>query len=491
MVARTVRLLLGVVATCGLVLAGCGSRTGFLDGDGVSLPDDDATGNAGSAGSGGSAGAAGLGLGGGSMGGSGGSIGQVPPEVEPTLPPDGVTGCGDDGRFEGDVVIFGSADFAQLEGCTVVDGNLQISARVADLEPLRQLREVRGTFSVVRGPLSLQGLENLQEVQVLQLDSIAARSLQPLAGLRRVRTLQISGDLSQGNLNGLGGIVNLRELRIDNSTLPRLVGLAVPFHMNSISIMNSSTTDLGVLEGVAQIDRDLVLRNLTGLTSLDALSSLTLLGGLAITDNPDLVQIDALDRLGQVDRLVILDNPLLEHLPDFDGPSFIESVQIARNAALRSVPRFSRVNRIGLLSIQSNPALERIVFPSLGAVADSNGSSTLSIAENPVLAAIDAPALASADNLLIAANLALANVAVPSLQSVAQRLTVIMNPALPSASLGPLLTATSSLRKIGANQGDTPLTSCPWTNDDHCDQTSNVCAAGSDLVDCSNGFAPY
>ncbi|MET0414075.1 MAG: collagen-like triple helix repeat-containing lipoprotein, partial [Polyangiaceae bacterium] len=64
--------LLGGAAACVLcwvALAGCGSRTGFLDGDGVGsnlLPDDDVSGNAGSGGSAGSAGSGGLGLGGGS-----------------------------------------------------------------------------------------------------------------------------------------------------------------------------------------------------------------------------------------------------------------------------------------------------------------------------------------------------------------------------------------------------------------------------------------
>jgi hypothetical protein len=490
-VARAARFLPGAAAACWLALTGCGSRTGFLDGDGASLPDDDATGAAGGGGSAGSAGAGGLGSGGSSMLGAGGSIGETPPSVEPP-PPELPEGCANGGAFEGDVVIFSPADFAQLEGCTELRGNLQILARVADLRQLRSLREVEGRLSIVRGPVSLEGLESLREVWELQLDSLVPASLQPLAGLLRVRTLSISGDMRQTDLNGLGGIINLRELQIHNSTLPSLAGLAVPSRMSAIRIEDSFTTDLTALAGVTQIDDDLVLTNVQGLTTLDVFAGLDGVQNLALTNNPDLIHIDALGQGSGLEYLFVDGNAKLERLPDLEGTRDLEIVQIVNNPALRNVPRFGLVTRVTQLTIQGNPALERVEFPGLTARSPSlERGSFLSIVENAALTQISAAGLTETGSLTIAANPVLTSAAFPLLQAVPGRLTIIDNAALVSASLGTLLTATTSARKIAANQGDSPLTSCPYTNDDHCDQTSNVCAPGSDLVDCGNGYPPY
>lgn len=478
---------------CGFALAACGSRTGFLDGDGVGgalRPDDDATGDAGSAGSNGSAGGSGLGLAGSSMIGAGGSVSQAPPSVDEP-PPDRAEGCANGGTFEGDVVIFSAADFAQLEGCTVVRGDLQIRARVADLRPLRSLREVTGTLGIVRGPASLEGLENLREVQELDINSLVPASLQPLAGLQRIRTLSIRGEMRQADLNGLGGFVNLRELNIERSTLRSLAGLAVPLRMSAISIVNSFTSDLSALSGVSQIDQGLTLSGVSGLVTLDALSSLGAVGSLNIAANPDLVHIDGIGDVAEVEEISVTGNPRLEHLPGFDAVRFAEVVLIAGNAELRNVPRLGGAERIEQVRIEGNPSLERIVFPALGAIDGSITDSALGIIGNRVLTEFSAPALQSAYNLLIADNPQLTTIALPALQSVPQRLTVVLNPAVPSAGLGSVLTATTSVRKLGANQGEAPLVICPYTSDDRCDETSQVCAVGSDLVDCRAGYPPW
>lgn len=474
-----------------IALGACGSRTGFLDGDGLSLPDDDATGDAGSAGSGGSAGAGGLGLGGGSMVGAGGSAGQPPPDLDPPSPPAVEQGCRNGGRFDGDVVIFGAGDFTQLAGCRELRGNLTIQAPVADLGPLSQLQEVSGALTIVRGPRSLDGLQNLEQVRLLRLESIQASSLQPLARLQRVRSLEVLGDVPQGNLVGLGGLLALRELKIENSSLPSLAGLTVAPRMTSIIILNSATADLGALASVTEVTRDLLLSNVRGLTALDALSFLSSVGALQLSANPDLVQIDGLTRLVEADQLAFSDNPRLEHLPAFAGIAVGDYVGIERNAVLRNVPLFGGVRSIVQLVIQGNPALERVAIEPAGSTLGTNAPSSIVIAENQTLTEISVSALQSARTLVIAANPVLTSVDFPSLQAVSDRLDVIMNPALQSGSLGTLLTASTSQRKVGGNQGDTPLASCPYTNDDRCDQDSSVCAAGSDLVDCSNGFPPW
>ncbi|MET0410830.1 MAG: hypothetical protein ABW217_06020, partial [Polyangiaceae bacterium] len=352
--------------------------------------------------------------------------------------------------------------------------------------------EVRDTLGIVRGPASLAGLENLQEVQVLLLESPRAESLRPLSGLRRARTLSIRGDMPQGTLLGLGGILNLRELLIQESSLTTLVGLALPARMDSIVITGSATSDLGVLAGVSRVDRDLGLNAVRGLQSLEPLAGMTSVGSLGFSDNPDLVHIDALQQLTGLDNLFVFGNPKLEHLPDFDGVRSLQTVSIQGNPLLRNVPRFSQATRFSEVAVRGNPLLESVVFPSLSAGNSSSFPSTVfAIYENEALTQISAAALTQLDFMLIAANPALASTEFPQLQAVSARMTVIMNPLLPSATLGSLLTAGVPLRKVGANQGDVPLASCPWTDDSYCDESSNACAPGSDLVDCNNGYPPY
>jgi hypothetical protein len=483
--------------SCWLALAGCGSRTGFLDGDGSSLSDDDATGEAGSGGSAGSdgiagsAGASGLGFAGSSMVGAGGSFVQAPPDIDEPTPSDLARECGADGRLDGDVVILSSADVALLEGCTELRGNLTIQASVADLSPLRQLVRVRGTLAIVGGPPSLAGLEGLTQVQNLDLDSIAALTLQPLSGLQRVRRLSIRGSVPQGDLSGLGGIVSLRELTLGDSSLPSLAGLSVPASMFAISIVNSTISDASVLAGVSQIVQNLALINVRGLTTLDAFSSLTSVRALNLGFNPDLVQIDGLANLSQVDSIGIEGHPRLEHVPDFEAIRFAEGVAIINNAVLSNFPRFSQLERVTQLLIEDNPALERVDLPTLGAPAGSTDQSSIVIARNRALTRISAAALRATGSLAIAENSTLTTVELPSLLFVADRFDVVMNPLLGGTSLDPLRRVTSAQTKIGANQGDTPLASCPWTNDDRCDETSSVCTAGSDLVDCNGGYPPW
>ena len=485
--------------SCWIVLAGCGSRTGFLDADRDSLPDDvtgeagggGSAGSAGSGGSAGSAGASGLGFAGSSMVGAGGSFVQAPPDIDEPQPSDLAQGCGDDGRFDGDVVIRSAADLAQLEGCYELRGDLTIQSSVVDLSPLRQLVRVRGTLAIAGGPRSLTGLEGLTQVLNLDLDSIAALSLQPLSGLQRVRRLSIRGGVPQGNLNGLGGLDNLRELGVSDSSLPSLAGLSVPQSMFSISIGNSSIGDLSALASLSRIDQTLVLSNVPGLTTLDAFSSLVSVRVLTLSSNPDLVQIDGLANLSQVDAILIGDHPRLEHVPDFGAVRFVENVNIINNPALRNVPRFTQLERVTQLVIQDNPALELVDLPTLGALEGSSDQSSIVVARNRALTQINAAALRDLRGLTIAENSALTTVELPALQFVAERFDVVMNPLLGGTALDPLRRVTSARTKIGANQGDTPLASCPWTNDSRCDETSGVCAAGSDLADCNRGDPPW
>jgi Leucine-rich repeat (LRR) protein len=476
---------------CAMGLLGCGSRSTLSYSDdpddvvGDREPGNGAPGAGG--GSTGSAGSSGIGA-----SGAGGGISVPPPNVD-RPPPDLQPGCDRQGELVGDLVVFRQEDLAPLEGCTALDGNLQLSGPLNNLQQLRSLREISGKLSILRGPTSLVGLEQLTNVQDLQLESVRASSLQPLSGLSVVGTLSIGGDVPQGNLNGLSGIRNLRALTLENTSLASLAGLAVPAQMRSIRIANSTVNDLGVLASVSAIDDLLELSGAVGFSTLEVFRNLTRIGSLLLSQNPDLIHIDALAQVTDVDSLVLFENPRLEHVPAFDGLQSLEVLDIERNAVLRNVPSFGQATRIAQITVRQNPRLERVVFSALTATTLPNTSDTnqILIAENQALTQVLMPLLTRASTLTIAANPSLSSVDFGALTFVQDRLTVVTNPTLPSASLSHLLDVQTSQLKLGANQGDAPLVSCPWLGDDRCDEVSLLCSAGSDSQDCSAGSPPY
>lgn len=462
-------------------LAGCGSRAeSSPDDDSVVLPADELAAARGVGSEGSSGEAAGMPA----------AEGQEPADVDE--PPAVAQGCRDGGVLEGDFTLRDDVDFAQLEGCSELRGNLLIQITKGDLAPLQQLRKVTGSLHIGSGPPSLAGLENLSEVKKLFLDWPRATSLQSLAGLQRVSELSIEGDVPQGNLDGLGGIVDLQVLTISGSSLPSLAGLVLPARMASVSISNSATSDLSGLAGVTQLGMGLALTNVRGLTSLHTLTALVEADTLSLVDNPDLVAVAEPPQLTQMPYLFVQGNARLEQLPALARLSSLVSVEIRDNPALRSLPSFAGAATINSTIILGNAALERIELPGLGAtIYEGYTQGSIVIAEHPLLTQISLPALTRTATLTIVGNAALADVDVPLLELARERLVVAQNAELSSAELGTLLTAETPVRKVGGNRGDAPLESCPWTNDGYCDEATNLCAAGDDAVDCNDGALPW
>jgi hypothetical protein len=292
-------------------------------------------------------------------------------------------------------------------------------------------------------------------------------------------------------LNGLGSIRNLRRFVIQNSSLSSLAGLRLPASMATVQISESRVVDLEPFQGVTEISGELSITSAPRLSSLDSFASLRRVGVLVLNDNGILLQIDALNGLLAADSITIQRNGL-DHLPDFDGVTSLANLDIQDNPALRDAPSLPQATRIEHVTIRNNPRLEQVVLPALTLVSSGSPDfSEIVIAENQVLSQVHLPQLNSAGSLVVASNPALTVLDLPALSTVGNRFTVVGNSGLPSASLSVLGGVQSSLRKIGGNQGDSPLALCLWPNDDHCDEALGLCSAGSDAPDCDAGFPPF
>ena len=175
----------------------------------------------------------------------GGRGSNPPPEAEPPPPGGGTPDetpssaelpCAFDGIFDASMLVETAADLALLEGCSEVNGDLAILGLATDdLSELRQLRRVNGTFQLVMSG-SLAGLERLESVHNLWLESLDTQSLEPLANLLQIGTgseddgvLVISGLVQARNLIGLDNLQAVSDIFIvDSSSLQSLVGLAIP-----------------------------------------------------------------------------------------------------------------------------------------------------------------------------------------------------------------------------------------------------------------------
>jgi hypothetical protein len=86
----------------------------------------------------------------------------------------------------------------------------------------------------------------------------------------------------------------------------------------------------------------------------------------------------------------------------------------------------------------------------------------LSVQDNASLVGLDVPALASAGDIVIRHNPTLDDTPFARLRQIrAERVKIVSN-----------------------RSGPAQLSPCPWSGDGECDETSNDCAAGSDVSDC-------
>lgn len=128
------------------------------------------------------------------------------------------------------------------------------------------------------------------------------------------------------------------------------------------------------------------------ITNLDALSALTEVGALIITQNGSLTNANGLSALSQVGGVYILNNPVLTNLDGFSSlTSMFGPITIRDNASLETINGFSGLSSITFgLRISNNQQLKSFIgFKQLGLIDGYDGDSQLLIDNNASLTNIE------------------------------------------------------------------------------------------------------
>lgn len=204
--------------------------------------------------------------------------------------------------------VHGDAELEAYRHCAEVSGDLKIED-VCGVSTLAGLRKVSGTLSIAHnnGLDSLTGLEQLQEVSVLELrDNPRLDDVSQVSQLRRVHTVVIEG--------------------------------------------NAQLRDLRGLSGLAQIDRLTLLRN--GFYSLHGLENLAEVAVLELNDNERLIDAGALNHLVSARSVMIERNPrLCSWFGVLRGLTHSEQVALSGNIALDKTTLSHFEKSLGQVSI--------------------------------------------------------------------------------------------------------------------------------------------
>jgi hypothetical protein len=358
-------------------------------------------------------------------------------ESEGVVPVDAEQDPRCDALTEG-LMLSTQAEVDALEGCVSIEASVWIEPRSGsiDLRPLARLRRVGGqlligcTASGFEASCdsniaitSLEGLNALEEAGRLQVAQLGARSLAPLARLRRVGFLGISACPELTDLRGLEQLEQVDEIEIArNPKLASLDGLApLPMLRSVLLDANPALVDIDALSRSTDRLRTVSLSGVpvTDLSAFAAVETLEdlYLAGTSVRD------FDAL-RLRNVGRLYLDNNPLLEQVDTLGELESQGSVTVTYNARLSRLPSFPATTEVFSFEARYNPLLvEGPSFPNL--VRDRSASITLeghdsltrfdglrslesggyiNVIGNPALRALDLSALVEVDDLRILCN---------------------------------------------------------------------------------------
>jgi hypothetical protein len=415
--------------------------------------------------------------------------------------------CVDSTLIEGDVFIATREELEALRGCEAIRGDFTLMVyEGTELTPLASLREVSGAIllgasarpipdEILQNPMgndlieataaqeaeaarsaeivqagwleSLHGLEALERAGQIVLLGIAAPDLAAFESLRSLSdhpVLTESGFLwiidakNLVDLRGLEGVAGIRRLKLEsNPSLQSLDGVELSEQIDSVELGNNpSLTDLTALSSVSSM-RGLAITN-SGMENLDALANLSFTDSLTLIENPELENVDGLTHLSFAQSMIFMSNPKLESIPEFgllSGP--IEQFWAVDNDALRSVslsfPNFATTTLLGTVrrfsgdrppsqpdrpeiesgfawfDISDNPQLE-----SLTVGGNLTSALVLEVNRNPALSGIDLGTLRSLNVLSIYGNAALTGVGLGAIQTI-NFLSVIDNPQLVTEEL--------------------------------------------------------
>jgi len=190
-------------------------------------------------------------------------------------------------------------DFAtDYSNCTDTNGSLIINtdSDINDLSPLSGIENISGSL-VISGdfgdPSQLTNLDGLNIITLNSLSIIENQALTEIDALSSVTTLQNGSIAIYDNpqLTNLDGIANI---------VPEGNGNAGELDGNLEIYNNPLVTSLDVFDNITQVNFELDISEMPGLSNLNGLDNITGAGELVIGDNQNLTSLNGLSGLTEV-----------------------------------------------------------------------------------------------------------------------------------------------------------------------------------------------
>jgi hypothetical protein len=348
-----------------------------------------------------------------------------------------------------------------LAGCTSLYG-LELNVPL-DLRPLRSLRTLGVRGLKLDATMSLAGLENLEQAELLFIRG-STPDLNELRSLRRIHVLHVV----QSGLNDLSGLTVTvdRELSISaNAQLRSLAGVSVP----------------------SEIGSTIHLRDCPLLEDIEALRPLTSIGSLEIGNNVPISNLDVFENLRDVTYgRISLANDALVDITGLAGLRSLHSLSIEAPQLVR-VPDFSELTTLTSLSLRNTPLLTALPsFPRITTMDEVEIYNNASLVSLTGLASLE-----SVRSFSVVSNPALAELDLGNLREATAELWILNNGSLDGSAVFASLAGvqTAGLLRVAPDQLVVTQQPCPWAADTQCDERlligptmEPLCALGTDPV---------
>ncbi|MBE0566372.1 MAG: leucine-rich repeat domain-containing protein [Krumholzibacteria bacterium] len=227
----------------------------------------------------------------------------------------------------------GIVSLAGLQECPNLEVLHLRGNAVADLGPLAALARLRHLGLVANQVADLAPLADLPALQVLWLDDDPVASLAPLAGLTSLQALHLDRT-GAADLTALASLTGLRELRLAGNAVTDLAPLAGLTTLETLDLMGNSLGSLAPLAGLTSLQwlsvRSCGTPDLSPLAPLVSLTHLDAVGD-AVTDLTPLAGLTALTR-------AMLANNAIADLTPLAGLTGLEVLALGGNAVTNVAP---------------------------------------------------------------------------------------------------------------------------------------------------------
>lgn len=295
------------------------------------------------------------------------------------------------------------ADFSALNSLVEVGGDFRVGSNRAltTLNGLQQLRRVGGQIQIYDVPqlTGVSGLSSLSRANSFQIFFAGISSLQGLENLKIVHDIALMYNSSLTDLGGLSGLTSLKELSLHGAGITSLTAFSNVHDLSWLALDGVGVTTLDGLGGVSDL-AELQISNCPALTSLTALGTASVSGGLMLANNPMLrdcgalrpmpdagVRVDGspVTSLGCLSQASALGYLFITNLPSLASLDDLSNLTHIRDELLLSNVPVSTLAPLANLTDAGNLTLSGLGIVDLNGLENFTHTGGLSVRSNPSL----------------------------------------------------------------------------------------------------------